>query len=345
MKILHNELLAPYTSLRVGGPAERLVIAENYEEAVSLLRENPTPLWLLGYGCNSLINDTGLTGTTLMLRGGAIVVNGNEVIADAGTWWDDAVQASLQHNLWGLELLSGIPSSTGGAIFGNIAAYGAQISDTLQWIEVYDTRAQTVIRRSASDITFSYRNSSLQAEPNIVILRAAFALSAKVPVHEFKYESALSVANELGVDTNQLAGRRAAILETRSRAGSLYDPADPTPERTAGSFFKNPLVELEQAKKLAAFDETGKTLERILEQSQIHGGSSQRASAAHVLLAAGFHRGQRWEHVQLHPSHVLKLSTLPGATSSEVMAVVREIQDTVKEKLSIEIEPEVKFIG
>lgn len=344
MKVLKNEPLAPYTSLRVGGPAAKLVIAENYNEAVSVLSEHPDPLWLLGFGCNSLISDRGLSGTTLMLRGGDISVEGSTVVADAGTWWDDVVETAINHNLWGLELLSGIPSSTGGAVFGNIAAYGGQVSDTLAWVEIYDTITGEVVRRQASDISFAYRSSSLQDEPTAVILRAAFALQVS-PVHELKYESALAIARDQNFDITTLSGRRATVMETRRRAGSLYEPTDEEPERTAGSFFKNPMVSLEQAQELARFDETGKTLERILEQSKIHGGSAERASAAHVLLAAGFQRGQRWENVQLHPSHVLKLATLPGARSQEVFEVVKQIQASVHQKLGIHLQPEVRFLG
>ena len=96
---------------------------------------------------------------------------------------------------------------------------------------------------------------------------------------------------------------------------------------------------------VAGFDETGKTLDRIINQSKIHGGNAQRASAAHVLLAAGFHRGQTWGNVRLHPHHVLKIETLPGATAQEVYDVTQLILETVKDKLDITLEPEVKFLG
>lgn len=343
MKTLLNESLAPYTSLRVGGPAERLIVTETVDETIHALREADQP-FVLGFGCNVLISDKGLPGTTVVWRGGDITVEGNEIIADAGTWWDDVVQAAINHNLWGLELLSGIPSSTGGAVFGNIAAYGGQISDTLTWVETYNLRTQEIMRQPADALSFSYRASSLQQQNELVIVQAGFTLGPE-PKHELRYESALGIARELERNPEQLDERRAIILETRRRAGSLYDPSDPTPERTAGSFFKNPLVSLEQAKELARFDESGKTLERLLQQSEIHGGSAQRASAAHVLLAAGFERGQRWNNVMLHPSHVLKLATLPGATAQEVYDVVSEIQTTVRDKLGIDLTPEVRFMG
>lgn len=344
MKTLLNESLAPYTSLRVGGPAEKLVIVETRDEMIAALQASEQQPWVLGFGCNILVSDKGLPGTTILWRSGEISVDGNQVTADAGVWWDDVVQAGIEHDLWGLELLGEIPSSTGGAVFGNIAAYGGQISDTLAWVELYDMNTKEVARHNTTDFRFSYRQSSLQQEPHRIILRAGFELK-NTPVHELRYESALAIARERNLDTNKLEDRRTIIVETRRRAGSLYDPNDEAPERTAGSFFKNPIVSLEQAKELAQFDETGKTLERIQEQSKIHGGSAQRASAAHVLLAAGFHRGQQWNNVILHPSHVLKVATLPGAKAQEVYDVVKEIQQTVKEKLDIDLEPEVRFLG
>lgn len=344
MKTLLNEPLAPYTSLRVGGPAEKLIIAESREEMLDVLGTTEARPWLLGFGCNVLISDEGLPGATLMWRNGEIRVDGTSVIADAGTWWDDVVKTSIEHGLWGLELTSGIPSSTGGAVFGNIAAYGGQVSDTLKWVEVYNHATGQVERHDSSNFAFTYRESSLQAKPELVIIRAGFELKQS-PLHELRYESALAIARERDLDPNTLVGRRDIVIETRRRAGSLYDPLDQTPERTAGSFFKNPLVSLEQAKELARFDESGKTLERILQQSLIHGGTTERASAAHVLLAAGFERGQRWDNVILHPSHILKIATLPGASAQEVYAVVQEIQDTVRQKLGIELVPEVRFLG
>lgn len=105
------------------------------------------------------------------------------------------------------------------------------------------------------------------------------------------------------------------------------------------------MVTSEQAVMLASFDETGKTLERINEQNRIHGGNTHRASAAHVLLAAGFSRGQTWDNVRLHPDHVLKIETLPGATAQEVYDVATEILATVQSKLGIELVPEVRYLG
>lgn len=344
MKTLQNESLAPYTSLHVGGPAEELVIVETRDELIAALQNVQTKPWLLGFGCNVLISDKGLPGKTLLWRTGKISIDDTQIIADAGVWWDDVVLTAVNKGLWGLELMSEIPSSVGGAVFGNIAAYGQQVSDTLDWIEVFNFSSGDTELHGKNDFDFTYRWSSLQDNPDKIILRAAFQL-AEEPLHELRYDSALAVKDELGLTTDTPEHCRAVIIETRNRAGSIYHPSDEIAEHTAGSFFKNPMVSTEQAKELAAYDETGKTLERIENQSRIHGGDSHRASAAHVLLAAGFERGQTWGHVRLHPKHVLKVETLVGASSTEVYDVVQEIVSTVKEKLGIDLEPEVKFLG
>lgn len=344
MKILKNESLAPYTSLRVGGPAEELVVVDSREEMVGVLKSSRDRPWLLGFGCNVLISDRGLPGQTLLWRKGDVSVDQTEIVADGGVWWDDVVRAAIAAGLWGLELTSEIPSGVGGAIFGNVAAYGQQISDTLSWVEVFDFKAKKIARLAKDDMNFSYRHSALQDEPSKIILRAGFKLS-KTPLHKLKYDSALDISQEWNLMSDTLENCRKIIIETRRRAGSLYHPDDETVEHTAGSFFKNPLVSTEQAKELAKFDETGKTLERIEAQNLVHGGDSHRISAAHVLLAAGFSRGQTWNRVRLHPQHVLKIETLPGATATEVYEVVQEILNTVQTRLAVKLEPEVKFLG
>lgn len=346
MQTLTHTPLAPYTSLRCGGEAETLHLPTTREEVIELLAQTEAndPVWLLGFGSNCLISDGGLPGQTIIWRGGEVTRDGNTIIVDAGVWWDDVVKYAIDQGLWGLELMSEIPSSVGGAVFGNIAAYGQQVSDTLLWVEVYDrtTGGTRILEKSAID--FAYRESSLQTQPHLIILQAAFELSP-LPIHTLRYESALSIAHELRENIETLPGVRKVIIETRRRAGSIYHPDDPHAEHTAGSFFKNPMVTTEQATALAHYDESGKALERILDQNKIHGGSSHRASAAHVLLAAGFKRGQTWQHVRLHPQHVLKIETMPGATATEVYDVTREIIETVTKTLDITLTPEVRFLG
>lgn len=345
MTIQTNIPLAPYTSLGCGGPAERLAICGDQTDIIQALSSRSNDrLWVLGYGTNSLIADAGLPGLTIMLHGGTITITDTTLTVDAGVWWDEVVAASVERELWGIETLSGIPSSVGAAITGNIAAYGQQVSDTLASIQVIDTATQATNTIPADALQFSYRASSLQGQPNLIVTQATFQLSDKQTA-PLTYAATLETARSLQLDTNTLPGCRKAVLQTRQRAGSLYDPNDPQRSHTAGSFFKNPLVSLEQAKELARFDETGKTLRRLLQQNEIHGGDTSRVSAAHVLLAAGFKRGQTWGEVRLHPYHVLKIENTGQAAAQEIYDVARTIMMRVKERLGIDLIPEVKFLG
>jgi len=348
MNIRTNVPLAPHTALAVGGPAERLIVIESTAQLVEALsRADLAPFWILGYGANVLISDAGLPGTTLLMRSSGIEIQGSTLIADAGVWWDDLVRAALDHGLWGLELTSAIPGDVGAAVVGNIAAYGQAVSDTLEWVEVYDPATTALRRLETAELKLSYRFSAFQTDElrSCVITRAGFKLSA-IANTDLTYRSALDVARELSYDVTTLAGRRATILETRKRAGSIWDYRNPDAEsHTAGSFFRNPMVDTATAEKIMSYDETGKSLELLKQMNLVHGGEQKRVSAAHVLLAAGFHRGQAWGPVRLHPDHILKIENTGGATAQQIYAVAQEIIHTVKEKLDIDLTPEVRYLG
>jgi UDP-N-acetylmuramate dehydrogenase len=349
MTILEHEPLAPYTSFECGGKADRLVICDNHEDVRQALTQeiNDKQLWLLGYGCNVLISDKGLPGTTLLFRGGEINLEGGELIADAGVWWDDLVTYAIDQKLFGLELTSGVPGGVGAAIVGNIAAYGQAVADTLSWIEVFDTETKKIYTMKPDELGFSYRFSNLQTDRNrrLVVLRAAFTLSPHI-THELKYQTAIDIAEREGYDTNTLAGRRASVLGAREVAGSLWDYRDDThSNKTAGSFFRNPQATREQAEHIISFDETGKSADLIKKMNSVHGGDSLRISAAHVLLAAGFERGQTWGDVRLHPQHVLKIENVGNAKAQDIYNVSQEIVRTVQNELGITLVPEVRFLG
>lgn len=344
MQIRENISLADYTAFGVGGPAKRLIAIDKVEDVLEA--EIGEPYWVLGYGTNCVISDKGLPGSVLLMRdGGQPKLENDLVIADASTNWDAVVELSIEHGLWGLELMSGIPGNVGAAVMGNIAAYGQQLAHSFAWVELFDPATNSREKLGKEDIDFSYRASSLQSRrvPPIV-LRVGLQLS-RTSTHDLVYASALKIAEEMGKTPDTQQNRRAIILETRKRAGSIYDEKDPHHERTAGSFFKNPLVGKAKAEYLAGFDESGKTVEELLEQNRVHGGDEYRVSAAHILLATGFQRGQSWGPVRLHPKHVLKIENTGGATARQIYDVAHEIMATVKAKLGIDLEPEVRFLG
>lgn len=349
MKILQNKPLARYTSFQTGGPAAKLVIIEQTKDLHEVLRKYDSPLWLLGSGANTLISDDGLPGTTLMLQHKNIQITDDDqplFIADAGAAWDDLVMQAIAHDAWGLECTSGIPGTVGAAVVGNIAAYGQAVSDTLEWVEVVDIASQPDVTEClrADELGLAYRYSDFQNEKlnHFVIVRAAFRLH-RTPQKQLTYASAVKIAEELGLAPDSLENCRTIIMEARKRAGSLIEPG--TKHKTAGSFFRNPVVTRQQAEKIIAHEENNISMEQILAQNTAHSGNALRVSAAHVLLAAGFRRGQSWGDVRLHPEHVLKIENTGTATSQDIYNVAQEIISTVKEKLAVDLEPEVRFLG
>ncbi|HSX44199.1 MAG TPA: FAD-binding protein [Candidatus Saccharimonadales bacterium] len=348
MKVSRDVNLSGYTSLKTGGPAKQLVeldTGDDLQEAIGQFAMEG-PVWILGYGTNCLVSDKGLPGTVIINKSGGIEEIGpRKFKVDSGVNWDDFIQHAIANDAWGLEFTSGIPGGVGAAVAGNIAAYGHKVADCFVEATLLDTSNHSVGVRDASFFAFDYRTSSLQQPENhkLVVLDATFEFQDS-PTGELGYASALAAAKDIGVEPDSLENRRKIILETRSRAGSLLKDAAEGPW-TAGSFFKNPVVSEEKAQAIIDHEETNITREQLYVQNRIHGQNSMRVSAAHVLLAAGFRRGQAWENVGLHPDHILKIENLGNASSREMYDVVQVILRTVKDKLDIDLVPEVRFLG
>lgn len=345
MKVQHNLSLAEFTSLRVGGPAATLLELEKGDSLTDVIEAADRRVQVLGFGTNVLISDKGLPGPVILNRHGQIKVEGQQIIADSGADWDELVLKAIDNQLWGLEFASAIPGGVGAAVAGSIAAYGHRVSNCLVSAEVMNSQDGRVQTWDNSRFNFGYRRSDLQLPENskLIILNATFQLS-RVPTGDLEYESALKVATDLGIKPDSLENRRKIILEARRRAGSLLLDASQGPW-TAGSFFKNPLVDESQVRAIVSHDESGVSRDQLLRQNVIHGGDKARVSAAHVLLAAGFKRGQTWGRVRLHPDHILKIENIGGATAQEIFDVVQEIINTVHSRLGVTLEPEVRFLG
>src|SRR5437588_162088 len=147
-----NERLAPYTYLKLGGPAEMLVQPRSVAELSAVVRrcfEERLPLRVLGNGCNTLIRDEGVSGVVLRLTEPAftqVSVDGKTVTAGTGSSVSSLISQAARHGLAGPETLVGIPGTVGGALRVNAGDRGGDIGQFVRRAEVMDSRGQTHVR-------------------------------------------------------------------------------------------------------------------------------------------------------------------------------------------------------
>jgi UDP-N-acetylmuramate dehydrogenase len=349
MLVEENIPLAPLTTLKVGGPARFFVKANSraeVEEAVALAQGEDLPLFVLGGGSNLVVSDSGWAG--LVLKVG---IRGNEqrsALPDgralfdvgAGESWDHFVAQTVALRSAGVECLSGIPGSVGGTPVQNVGAYGQEVSDTIDSVEVFDRRDGQVRELCNEACGFSYRSSVFNTaeRDRFIILRVTFALT---PGGEPHLEYADLKRHFHGRETRpDLAETREAVRHIRSRKGMLIVPGDPDCQ-SAGSFFKNPVVpaeQLEDLKRHAAAK--GLTIPAHPALEQRH-----KISAAWLVEHSGFARGYDAGRVGISRKHALAIVNRGNASAAEVIALKEEIQQRVEEIWGVRLEPEPVFVG
>lgn len=213
--------LAPYTTLRAGGPAERFAIAKTADEMAELVREE-SQFFVLGWGSNLLPSDAGMPGLVVLNLASAISVSASgEVEADAGCSFQELFLKTAQAGLRGLEFAVGIPGTLGGALVSNAGAYRSNVSEFLTEIELMESGERRWV--DPSWMSFSYRDSRLRqpgATPT-ALLRVRLRLPKGEP--KAIYDEAREYQ--------------------RQRIGKQPPPA------SAGSFFKN-VVNAELAQRI-----------------------------------------------------------------------------------------------
>jgi UDP-N-acetylmuramate dehydrogenase len=258
---------ADLTTLRVGGPIDRLVTATTPDELVARVREaeaSGAPWMVLGGGSNLLVGDDGFEGTVIRIASRGIEARrGDEagtmrVRVEAGENWDELVAFTVAQGYSGLEALSGIPGSVGASPVQNIGAYGQELSDVLIGIEFLDEGADEPRFMAADELELGYRTSVLKQGLRGVVVSVEFALHDTTAEREVLGEAVgrpvayAQLAQALGVqvgDRVPVARVREAVLALRSGKGMVLDPDDPD-SVSAGSFFTNPIVSEHVARTL-----------------------------------------------------------------------------------------------
>ena len=354
MQEFHDATLSAHTTMRVGGPAQRLVVAETIDEIVDTVREvddAQEPLLVVGGGSNLVIADAGFAGTVLKIASSGIEVEsadlcgGATVRIAAGEVWDDVVVRAVAEGWSGIEALSGIPGSTGATPVQNVGAYGQEVAQTIARVRVFDREVQEVRSFSAAECGFTYRHSIFKGTSRYVVLDVTFQFVVADLSQPIAYAD---LAAGLGANVGArvpLAQAREAVLEQRRRRGMVLDPDDHD-TWSCGSFFTNPILsaarfELLTQRVRTELGENGPTPPQFRDAS-----GAVKTSAAWLIDKAGFGKGYGMPGpAALSTKHTLAVTNRGAASASDVATLAREVRDGVHDRFGVMLVNEPVLIG
>jgi len=331
-----NVPLAPLTTLNIGGNARFFVVAESeaqVAEAFDYAEKENLKLFVLGGGSNVLISDKGFDGLVLQIAVKGITSEGAIITAAAGENWDEFVAYCVQNNLAGVECLSGIPGFVGGTPVQNVGAYGQEVSETIVSVRCFDRKTKDFVTLANSDCGFTYRTSIFNSttRDRYIVLSVIFALrcdgEAKVVYKDL-------IEHFKGRQPT-LSETREAVLAIRRSKSMVIDETDPN-SKSAGSFFKNPVVEREKLNQIR------KDFERV---PSFDFGEKVKIPAAWLIENAGFSKGFALGNAGISTNHTLALINRGHASADEMLSLKNEIQKAVEAKFGISLQPEPVFIG
>lgn len=321
MKTYENISLKPYNTFGIDVCARKLLVVEPGDEVPPLEGE----VLVIGAGSNMVFTkDYEGTVITFARKPQFSICNSRFVSVWVGTVMDDLIQWTLDHNLYGLENLSAIPGTVGASAVQNVGAYGAEAKDFIESVEAYDLQERRHCTFSNADCHFAYRDSLFKHLPGrYLILRVTYRLS-----ETFTPNLSYKALEGLPHDTAQQL--RDAIAELRwSKL--------PRPEEhgSAGSFFKNPVVDEPTYLRLKAEHPD------MPEAHRTDGG--YKLSAGWLIDRAGW-KGRTQGRAGVWPKNALVLYNADGCTGDEVRALAATIQQDVKQKFGVTLDPEAIII-
>lgn len=285
-RILFHREMKDYTTFRVGGEAECILLIQQEEELRKLviyLNRIEQDYFILGNGSNLLVGDKGYRGIVLKFDGPMeeIAVDGTRVTARAGALLSQVAVAAREHSLTGLEFAAGIPGSIGGGVVMNAGAYEGEMKQIVEAVRVMD-RDGEIITLDNDTMEFGYRTSIIKNRSFIVL------------------EVAMRLAQGDG-------GRISAKME---ELAALRRSRQPLEYPSAGSTFKRP----------------------------------EGYYAGKLIMEAGM-RGYRIGGAQVADKHCGFVVNTGGATAADIREVIEEVQERVRERFHVSLEPEVVFLG
>ncbi|HVQ91983.1 MAG TPA: UDP-N-acetylmuramate dehydrogenase [Mycobacteriales bacterium] len=340
-----GQALGTYTTLRLGGPARRLVEAATAAEIGAAVRAADAagdPVLLIGGGSNLVLSDAGWPGVVVLLRSRGVAVQAGygavTLTVQAGEPWDELTARAVGEGWAGIEGLSGIPGLTGATPVQNVGAYGQEVAETITGVRVWDREAGQDRLLSPAECEFGYRDSAFKRSERYVVLAVTFRLRPQPMSGPVRYaELARSLGIEVG-ESAKLADVRDAVLALRRGKGMVLDPADHD-TWSVGSFFTNPVL---SAAELVAFEAR---LPAGTGYPSWPAGGGTKLSAAWLIERAGYGKGYGAGHVGLSSKHTLALTNRGGATAAELIALATEIRSGVRGAFGVTLAVEPRLVG
>ena len=379
MLLEENKPLAPFTTFAIGGPARFFCSATSEDEiieATGWAEERNLPLFVLGGGSNLLVSDAGFDGLVLRvgLRGitavhstqnlntesrvcqgttsvvpqmpqnenGALAPEGQIIYqVAAGEDWDRFVQRTVEDNCAGVECLAGIPGTVGGTPVQNVGAYGQEVASAIMCVRAFDLHKGLFSEFTASECDFAYRRSRFNSADRgrYIVTRVDFRLTpgGAPTVRYADLQRAQAEGRELS-----LAEVAAIVRRVRQSKGMLIVEGDPDC-RSAGSFFKNPIVTEDQLRSIAALSALPPP--RFPAGAEAENQGRVKVPAAWLIEQAGFSKGYTLGAAAISSRHTLALTNRGAASAAEVLALAAKITAAVEARFAIRLEMEPVLVG
>ncbi len=348
MLLEENKVLAPFTTFGIGGPARWFAAAareDDIAEAAAWAAERGVPLFLLGGGSNLLVADAGFDGLVLHVRlkgierrpeAGSVLYQ-----AGGGEDWDGLVRRCVGDHCAGIECLAGIPGTVGGTPVQNVGAYGQEVASCIERVRVFDLTTSNFAEFTAIECGFAYRRSRFNTEDRgrYVVTRVDYRLTpAGAPTLRYA-----DLQQEFAGRANpSLAEVADAVRRIRRSKGMLLIEGDEDC-RSAGSFFKNPVVSLEQLSHVSSA--AGKEAPHFPAGLGRAGSEHVKLSAAWLIERAGFKRGFSIGAASISSRHTLALINRGGATAAEILALADTVAAAVESMFGVRLEKEPVLLG
>lgn len=357
MQILENVPLKDHTTFHLGGPARFFAeckIQEELIEALHFAREKNIPVFIIGGGSNILVSDEGFPGLVLKVE-----LLGKEILEEtgdhvrlrvaSGELLDPIIGYTVENGWWGMENLSFVPGFAGGLAIQNVGAYGAEASNAIESVEVYDRNSATTKQLSNAECEFAYRKSIFNSREKgrYVVLAVTLKLS-KTGVPDISYTDVARWFAEREIPSPSISEVREAIIAIRKRKGQ-----DPSQYWSAGSFFKNPRLLPSDYEKVHATIEKNlggdavRALDELLQKIKPRRGEEAllKIPAAFILDKLLGLRGMQEGGAKLSELQVINITNIGSATTKDVVTLFEKVCSLAKEKTGITLEHEPEFVG